>query len=164
MAEMFQMTVDAAALKLLARRMAREGDGKALRQDLVRQLKDAAEIVSNDIRQGVTATPSKGHKGASLRAAIARSVYTQVRTGGYTAGVRITTRQGKFVRGFTSAPERYDSPKGWRHPVYGHRDRWARNEGHPFWNKAAAKNHDVAREKCLKAMEDMALRVVGRGG
>jgi hypothetical protein len=116
-------------MKMLAAKL-KDADPK-LRQELRRQFKDAAEPVIGDVEQSILLMPS--HHDGTLRREVAKTVV--VRTSFASSGVRvqIDSLGQRLPAGKGSLPFHADSAKGWRHPVFGHEDRWVRQYGKPEW-------------------------------
>lgn len=172
---MVQVTVDQSKLAALALRLEKEEDGKALKRDLARNLREAvrpavdeikagAEKIKSGSRSSVRPTKKKpmAESAISLGAAIARSINVSVRTKGRSADVRIGARKSGMPRGFTNAPKRVNA-QSWRHPVYGDRDVWVAQVGNPrFFDDPPRREHERYRRACVKAMDDMANRIAKR--
>jgi hypothetical protein len=116
-------------LKLLAAQL-KQAD-PALKRELRRNFKVAAEPVIGDVQQSILLMPS--HHDGTLRAQIARTVTvsTSLTSGG--VAVRVSSLGSRMPPGKESLPFHADSAKGWRRPVFGHEDRWVRQYGKPEW-------------------------------
>ena len=143
-------------MKLLAIRL-RAAD-PALKRELRRNFKDAAEPVTGDVEQSILLMPS--HHDGTLRRETARTVVA--RTSFSAAGVRvqIDSLGSKMPPGKDTLPRRLDSDKGWFHPVYGHgpRNRWhwtrRRQLGKPGWfEKPIIDNARQFRDAALAAID-----------
>ena len=169
-ASMF-VSVQADALAALGRAMKAEADGKALRKDLTKELKEIISPIVSEARGAATGMPSAGleHDGEPLRSAIARRIVGEVRYSGRATGVRIKAKRKGMPRGFEHAPKRTNARGGWRRPVYGNKEVWVTQVGVPDWfDDVMRDQRPDAKAKCLAAMEDTArrikLRVQTRGG
>lgn len=116
-------------MKMLAARL-KDAD-PALKRELRRNFKAAAEPVIGDVQQSILLMPSR-HDG-TLRREVAKTVV--VRTSFASSGVRvqIDSLGQRMPAGKESLPFHADSAKGWRHPVFGHEDRWVQQYGKPEW-------------------------------
>jgi hypothetical protein len=154
-------------LEQLARALKAEEDGKQLRKDLARNLRDAVKPAVQDAKATMRSMPSRGHAGPSLRADVARRTGVQVRLGGRTVGVKVRTT-GTKVRGFTNAPRLLNSRKGWRHPNIGAGRRgqpdWvAQRSARPGWFDDPMKRGEPRyRKAATDAVEAMARRIARR--
>jgi len=165
------VSVQADALAALGRAMKAEADGKALRKDLTKELKEIISPIVSEARGAATGMPSAGleHDGEPLRSAIARRIVGEVRYSGRATGVRIKAKRKGMPRGFEHAPKRTNARGGWRRPVYGNKEVWVTQVGVPDWfDDVMRDQRPDAKAKCLAAMEDTArrikLRVQTRGG
>lgn len=158
------------SLAALGKAMRAEEDGKQLRRDLVRELKEIISPIVSDARAAATGMPSAGleHDGEPLRSAIARRIVGEVRFAGKATGIRIRSKRKGMPRGFEHAPKRMNARGGWRHPVFGNKEVWVTQVGAPNWfDDVMRDQRPEAREKCLAAMEAMARRIkmrTQRGG
>lgn len=122
----FELSGDQKALQALSRALKRHADGKELRKELIRELKRPLQPAIAEIKAELMtigqAAPVKGQ--ASLRRAVARRIRPVVRLSGFHAGVGVRARKTPTARGFSNAPQRLNSARGWRHPVFGDRNRW----------------------------------------
>ncbi|HEV2778695.1 MAG TPA: hypothetical protein VGX25_04770 [Actinophytocola sp.] len=154
-------------LRDLARALKAEEDGKQLRKDLVRNLKQAVDPAVKAAKAAVHAMPSRGHAGPSLRRDVARRTGVQVKLGGRTVGVKVRTTATK-VRGFTNAPRLLNARKGWRHPNIGAGRRgqpdWvAQRSPRPGWFDDEMRRPEPRyRAAVVKAVEDMQNRIARR--
>ncbi|MFI9005104.1 hypothetical protein [Streptomyces sp. NPDC053541] len=153
-------------LAALTRAIRAEADGKELRRDLARNmresLKPAATLAKSGIMAMSSATPGTS---PALRSAIARKIRPEVKLGGRWSGARIKAFKTKNIRGFNNAPKRTNRPRGWRHLVYGRPDSWVTQHGKSHWFDHALEGVEPnAREAVERAMEDMARRLASRIG
>jgi hypothetical protein len=144
-------------MKLLAAKL-KEAD-PALKRELRKKFRDAAEPVAGDVEQSILLMPS--HHGGTLRREVARTVV--VRTSFSSAGVRvqIDSLGSKMPEGKGTLPHHLDSGKGWNHPVYGRgpRSRWhwtkRRQLGKPGWfEKPVIDNAREFRNAALAAIAE----------
>lgn len=132
-------------------------NGKELRRNLTRRLqaevgKPAVRAVQLAVR-GIRVKGVKGHgsarrelshrlnrprsrlQGFGLRQAVARTVKSRIKYSGKTVGIRIFSDPRSMPGRQRNLPRHLDNPRGWRHPVWGNRDRWVRQVGQPYWDK-----------------------------
>src|SRR5262245_42743252 len=97
--------VAADGLAALGKAMRAEEDGKALRRDLAKELKEVISPIVSEARGAATGMPSAGleHDGEPLRSAIARRIVGEVRFSGRATGVRIKAKRKGMPRGFEHA-------------------------------------------------------------
>lgn len=157
------MNVDAEALVALGRALKQEADGKAMRRELIRELKKPLASAVAEIRSGLMSISSGGlpGDGVPLRAAVAKRIVSQVKLSGFAAGVRVRARKTSAVRGFTNAAKRLNSPKGWRRRVYGS-NRWVVQHGRAhYFDDPLDGRREEFRRGVLEAMEATAARIAG---
>jgi hypothetical protein len=158
-----QLTIEQRALLELGRALRREADGKELRRDLIRELKKPLAPAVAEIKSGVMAIGAGGlppGEGEPLRSAVVRRIRSEVKLSGHAIGVRVRARKTEAVRGFRHAPKRLNSPKGWRHPVHGHRNLWVVQFGNPnYFDRPLEGRRSEFRSSVLEAMEATARRI-----
>jgi hypothetical protein len=120
-------------LRKLALVLKDEANGKELRKDLTKQLRAAAGPARQAARQAIRSVASAGgHKGRSIRSAIAQKIQVVAKLSGKTVGARVVAKETSSTRGFTNAPRRFNSVRGWSHGVYG-KARQVHQVGKPNW-------------------------------
>lgn len=162
---LFQVNLKAGDLQALAKAMRAEEDGKALRKDLSRELKEILAPAVADAKSAANAMPSAGlaHDGEPLRAAIAKRISGEVRMTGRATGVRVKARRKGMPRGFEHAPKRTNAAGGWRHPVFGNKDVWVQQAGDPHWFDDALRDHKApAQRAVVDALDRMRRRIIAR--
>jgi hypothetical protein len=146
-------------LKVLAAQL--KEAGPALQRELRRNFRDAAEPVIGDVQQSILLMPS--HHAGTLRAEIARTVTVSTSLTGDGIAVRITSAGSRMPPGKESLPFHADSAKGWRHPVFGHEDRWVQQYGKPEWfERPIADNAREFQAAAQQAVDEMQ-RKLGAG-
>jgi hypothetical protein len=157
------LSVDQKALTRVAQALREEADGKALRKDLTRELRQAVQPAVVELRASIRSAPSRNvTPTVPLRAAIARGIVPQVRTTGKQTGVSVRVRQTTQVRGFTNAGRRFNR-RSFRHPVFGNRSVWVTQVGKPYWfDEPMNRRRNEMRGAALDAIEDMAKRIATR--
>lgn len=161
-------------MKLLAARL-READ-PALKRNLRRAFKDAAEPVAGDVEQSILLMPS--HHDGTLRRQIAKTI--TVKTSFSASGVRVSIESDgrKMPRGKETLPHHTDSAKGWNHPVWGRAEAeaesvalqeihgkgfghgrgwtWVKQFGKPGWfERPVIDNAREFRDAALKAIDEV---------
>lgn len=161
----FELGVDAhEGLAALTRAIRAEADGKDLRKDLAKNMREALKPSAALAKSGIMAMSSAGPgTSPALRSSIARKIRPEVKLGGRWSGARIKAFKTKTVRGFPNAPKRTNRARGWRHLVYGRPDSWVTQHGKTKWFDHAMRGVEPnAREGVERAMEDMARRLAAR--
>jgi hypothetical protein len=159
-----EFTVEQEGLQSLARALKAEADGKALRRDLSKQLRAALDPIKEEARSNLMGIASAGlNQGVPLRTAVAQNLKAEARLSGRSTGARLRVRRKGMPRAFHNAPKALNTPKGWRHRVFGG-DVWVQQLAIPaeWFDRATRAGHDQARDATLQAMEDMAARIADR--
>jgi hypothetical protein len=165
----FVVEVSAEGLEALVRALRAEEDGKRLRRDLAKGMRQALQPTVEAVRGAAGSLPASGrsHGGGSLRGAIQKAVKAETRLSGRTTGARIKVRKTPGTRGFANAPMRENRAAGWRHPVWSHAEQghsgWAHQYGRAHWfDDTTLQATGAARAAVEQAMEDMARRIASR--
>ncbi|MEU3972403.1 hypothetical protein [Streptomyces bacillaris] len=160
----FDLTVSHEGLTALVRAIRREEDGKLLRKELAKNMRDALRPGAAMAKSGIMAMPSAGTgMGPGLRAGIAKKIRPEVKLGGRWTGARVKAFKTPGLRGFANAPKRTNRRDGgWRTLTYG-REPWRTQVGKRQWFDEAFENDaDRHRAAVYDAMESMARRLAAR--
>lgn len=124
-------------------------DAKARKRAEKRGTTEEAERAAHRAKQA-----AKAMAGAGLRDTIARAVSTSVSASG-PAGVNATwrTRADRMPNRQRKLPKNFNSPKGWRHPVFGNRNVWATQLGRPYFDVVIKKHRDELAAKVSDAIQ-----------
>ncbi|MET9301785.1 hypothetical protein ABZX66_20925 [Micromonospora aurantiaca] len=161
---MIELSADSQALQALAKRLSQEADGKKLRRDLAKEIRQALEPAKQEIRAGLMGMSTAGIpvEGAPLRTTVLKQLKAEARLTGRSTGARLRIRKKGMPRGFDNAPKRLNRKKGWRHRVYG-RDVWVQQIGAPdYFDRPTRQHRAQYRAAVLKAMNDTARRITRR--
>lgn len=141
-----------ADLAEVARRLREASNGKELRKRLLAEMRVATRPVVGDVRASVMAVQSRGVRGGGgagrgaswsathrrqvatrgLRRSIAAGVQLRTRLDGDRAGIRVRVDKSRLPGSERNLPRYLNSPKGWRHPLFGG-DIWVRQTGQPWF-------------------------------
>jgi hypothetical protein len=114
------LTIDQRALLRVRDAMSNEVDGKKLRRDLIKSLRASAVPIVPDLQAAVRQLPSTNPASTpDLRDAVADQIKVAVSMSAKNPGVKFRVGTAQDPRGFRFAGRRLNSPKGWRHPVFG---------------------------------------------
>ncbi|MFJ8081963.1 hypothetical protein ACIQ6Y_15265 [Streptomyces sp. NPDC096205] len=151
-------------LAALTRAIRAEEDGKQLRKELARDMREALKPGATQAKQQIMSMASAGLPTApALRTSVARKIRPEVKLGGRWSGARVKAFKLKNVRGFANAPKRLNRAGGWRHPVYGNREVWAVQHGKVDWFDRAFQGREGQYKAAVEAaMENMARRIAAR--
>lgn len=157
-----ELHVEQHGLKRLAAALSIEADGKKLRADLIKNLREAVKPAVTKTKGEILSMHSSGlSHGEPLRAAIARQIKPEVRVSGKLVGVRVRAKNRGMPRGFGQAPKRTNA-SGWRHPVYGkaHGGIWVHQIGKPGWfERPLEEGRREYRVAVKRAMDEAARRI-----
>ncbi|GAA5076700.1 hypothetical protein HNP84_007323 [Thermocatellispora tengchongensis] len=128
---------------------ARGGGGKARTEHHLTRVKDPE---SERARKRAAAR-------SGLRRSIAAAIKADIQTGGRKAGVRIVVDANKLPQDQRTLPRHLNSKRGWRHPLFGDRDRWYAQSGKPWFEVTIRKHVRKIRRTILKAMDELAKEI-----
>ncbi|WP_199444456.1 hypothetical protein [Umezawaea beigongshangensis] len=120
-------------LRDLARALRSEEDGKAMRRDMVREMRAVLNPTRNAARAAIRAMPSNGHAGLKLRSVVASKVMVQIKPSGRFAGAALRAKKTPSVRKFRNAPKRLNARKGFTHPAINNPSARIHQMGRPGW-------------------------------
>lgn len=155
-------------LEQLAARLG-EAD-KAVRKNLVTGLRAATKPVVAEIR-GTVKGPGGGSRGSGaqaraahrlsrskstrasaaksaekrsgLRATIAAATGSSVTSSADRVNVTFRVKSSQLPPDQKTLAKRWNSAKGWRHPVWGHRDRYVQQSGRPYFDSVIRRNEPL---------------------
>ena len=152
-------------LAALTRAIRAEEDGKELRKELAKNMREALKPGAAEAKSSIMAMPSQGlmPTAPALRSAVARKIRPEVKLGGRWSGARVKAFKTKNVRNFPNAPKRLNRAGGWRHPVFGNREVWVQQRGKVDWfDRAFQGRESVYKAAVEQAMNNMARRIAER--
>jgi hypothetical protein len=160
----FNLIIKPDKLNALARALRAEDDGKQLKKDLIRRLRQALKPAQDAVRQEINSMSSHGGShGLALRRTVARKVGMSTKLSGRSAAVKLIAKKTPDLRGFRNAPKRLNSKKGWRHPAFGDREDWVQQMGKPDWFDGPIRARRGEFRKAVAAvLDDMADRIKRR--
>lgn len=107
-----------------------------------------------DVRAAAVRAAKHPH---SLRRDVAAATKLQITT----KGVRFVTSSSQLPESQRTLPRHLDSPKGWRHPVFGNRANWVSQRGGPWFASTISKWAPEFRAAIVKAMDDTVSEIEG---
>jgi hypothetical protein len=163
--------------RLIAERLRTAADGKQLRRAVRARLTEVGQPAVDDVKRAVMAVESKGVSGGgSVRR---QQIWEQRRKrppkGGGGHGLRetvarcvkfkVSIRAAAIVLGFIvdasgmpftqrKLPKYLDAQGRWRHPVYGHRDRWVGQTGQEYFANTLRGHQDNVKAGVETAIND----------
>lgn len=139
----------------------RRMDNKEIKREFTRELRAAAKPLVPAVRQSIRQIPSKRpYSGDGLRGRMARAVKLEVRTVGRDAGVRIRV-DGRKMPTHEKALQSYMEglKKPWRHPVYGNREVWVKQDPKPYFYKVVRPLGIASRVQVNRAIDRVAKKI-----
>lgn len=158
--------VTAEGLERLGQALKAEADGKELRKELAKNLREALKPAAVQAKSGIMAMSSAGlGTSPGLRSSIAKKIRPEVKLGGMWTGARVKAKKTPGLRGFANAPKRTNRRSGgWRTLTYGH-EPWRTQIGrHQWFDRAMDGYQDRYKEAIREAMQAMADRIASRAG
>lgn len=153
--------VETEGIEALVRALRGEEDGKALRKELAKNMRDALKPAAADAKGAVMAMAALSTASPALRAGVARKIMPEVKLGGRWTGARIKAKKTPGLRGFANAAKRLQQAAGWRTQTYGRG--WRTQHGKVDWfDRAMQPVAPHARRAVFEAMESMAQRIRDR--
>lgn len=152
-------------LKSLAIRL-READPR-LRNEMRRNMRKAAGPMVRAVQESILAMPSvHGSRPGviPLRAAIARTVTSTVRTSGSAVELHIVSLGSRMPQGEGNMAAHMNARGGFGHPVFERRGRepvWVRQRGKPGWFTEPVKHHARDVQAQIQAAMDETKRKLG---
>lgn len=159
-----------AQLRDLQRRLraASQSSGdKTLNGLLRRRMRERMGPAKQQLQRAVLAAPSSGGAGGGhstrgrgkrsvgLRKRISQLVQVRAQTSGRDVGVRIRIDASRMPDDQRSLPAMLEGSKPWRHPVYGHRDRWVSQGSHAYFWPTVTAGRDTWRQAIEAAVDDV---------
>lgn len=151
----------------VARALEDEADGREWAADMATELHAILEPAVYEVRGALMGMSTGGldHAGEPLRQAVAANVEALVRFDGKRPGARIRAKRTEQLRGFANAPQRLNSRRGWRHPLFGNYDQWVTQVGAPGWfDDTLRRLRPRLRRAAEEVLRDRARRIARNGG
>lgn len=146
-AELGTITREQKAMALGMKIRGTEGRGSLRRQ----AFREAAGLRGRRVRA------AKG--GYGLRAQVARGIKSKVSYSGRKLGARITVDTVQFPPSQRNLPKHLDSPRGWRHPVWGNRQNWVGQKGEPYFSVPIERHIKDVRAAIVRAVDNVLRRL-----
>lgn len=96
---------------------------------------------------------------SSLRANIASATGASVSAGEKKTALAFRVSARQLPPSQRKLPRRWDNESGWRHPVFGNRNNWVKQVGHPYFRKTIYERRDVVTAAVVDAMDAAAARI-----
>lgn len=92
-------------------------------------------------------------KMTSLRESIASASGSSVSAGEKKVELAFKVRASQLPPSQRKLPRRWDQENGWRHPVFGNRNVWVSQRGHPYFRSTVYRSKDQLKGAVLDAMD-----------
>jgi hypothetical protein len=153
-----QFTIrDAGDLKAVNKALRQAANGKDLRRNLIRELKDEIGPMVRAVKAAWLSAPLQGRRGRrekSLRRLLSNVTGGQVRLSGKEAGIRVRTDGRRMPDRMKAIPTYAEGTKPrWRHPLFGDRGFWYDQRPFPEFFDAVQPDQARARRECIRAVE-----------
>jgi hypothetical protein len=135
----------------------RRMDDKELLKRFRKELRAAARPVVPLVRSSIRAIPSsRPYTAAGLRGRMSASTALEIKTRGKQAAaiIRVDGRKMPAKAKALAAYMEGSKPR-WRHPVYGHTDRWVQQPSHPYFYRLMAIAGRSTRAAVNRVMDDI---------
>jgi hypothetical protein len=159
----FEVSTSSNDLENLVRALRQEEDGRELRKELSKNLRDALKPAADSAKNAIMSMESSGSSNSTpaLRTQIAKKIRPEVRLTGRSTGARVKARKIPNIRGFANAPKRTQQ-ETWRTQTFGNNE-WREQRGKLNWfDNAMHEKPEEYKRACIDAMEDMARRIINR--
>jgi hypothetical protein len=164
---LLDVSVSTEGIAALDRALRAEEDGKALRKELAKNMRDALKPAAELAKSGVMSMSSSSAGPSSspaLRSTIAKKIKPEVKLGGRWSGARVKAKKTPGLRGFANAPRRTQRSAGWRTQTFGNGS-WRVQRGKVLWFDHAMEGRQAQYKQAVhEAMEAMARRIASRAG
>lgn len=151
---------DAGDLRAAVRDLRKALNGKQLRKELSRGIRDELKFLVPKLRAAYRSAPSRTGGRGRLRRALARAVKVEVKLSGRQAGARVRVDGRKMPDGQGSLPAMWEDYARWRHPVWGDRDVWVTQEPHPVFDRTVRPYRGRVRRRIEQIAEEILRRIV----
>ena len=163
-------SISSRELEQLADRLREAGNGRRAQQRYQRAVAEVSRPIVPQLRaavQNVRVTSSRGGMGRPDRSTNLRQrVASAIGVRGTRAGVRIHVDADQVDPQYGASLPRYldgelQQWRRWRHPVFGHTDRWVSQTGSPWFFRTIRRHESRVRRAIARAMQDIAREIQG---
>lgn len=121
----------------VAAALGRAGNAREFRKIVTKNMEGVSKLAATALRNAIRSIPATSGESTGLRSRMVGAVRTETKiAGGILADSRSqvsvmvdSTKMGTQ----RTLPRHLERAKGWRHPVYGNREVWVTQPGHPFF-------------------------------
>lgn len=146
----FRVTADSERMRRVANEL--RAVNAAFPRRFRKQLEQVVKPLVNQARARIRSMPTHGARHSGLRRRIARGTRASVATGG-TPHVSVVVRMKDPEE--KNIPAYIDRRQGWRHPVFGNRNVWVRQESGISWFKETMQDgKKETRSRLIRVIND----------
>lgn len=143
----------------LRQAMAQAEDGKILKRELAKRLRGILNPLVAQQRARVLALPSKGHRGPSMRQAIARQTKAATRWSGQNTGVSVIQRTRSMPRDFAMAGRMFNREEGWHPKTIGGEVEHQQIRPAQWFDQGTVDRRQAAAQQVHEALEAAAAKI-----
>lgn len=160
-------------LREVSKRLREAGDVD-LRKELTSSLKTVPGPIVRDLQEAVRHVHVRGlqvpgartryttpSKPKGLRERVAQAITSKLTTSGNSPKLTLQAVSARLPESMRNLPRYLDngSRRPWRHPIQGNRERWAQQEGQPWWWKTIEPHLKNVRQAASDAIEHVASKI-----
>lgn len=124
-----------------------------LPDQIKKDIKEVAERKAEEARNKIRSFPTHGSKHTGLREEVAQGVSVSSDGGGVKITADIADPEKRNI------PMAFDRPQGWKHPLFGNRHHWYRNEGGSWFKETFAHAEDDFERRLTDTLEKQARNI-----
>jgi hypothetical protein len=124
------------------------GSRSRARFDLAKEMRRASVAAA----KGKKVRARRGSISTGLRERVAHSVKSKVQYTGFRLGAKVYVETSNFPHSQRKLPRDLNRAGGWRHPTWGHRDRWVQQVGEPYFDRPVLRHRDRIRKSVAGAV------------
>lgn len=151
-------------------------DGAAIRKATTKKIRTILDRIVSEQKREATGMQVKGVRGRGgqrreqfhaahskrrrkdghgLRTSVARGIKSKVAYSGFKLGARIVADSAALPASQRKLPRYLNRRRGWRHPVWGHRDRWVQQVGEPYFDNPIRRHRRQIRKEVAEVVDDV---------
>lgn len=102
-------------------------------------------------------------RASSLRDTIAAAAGSKASGGAFKASLAFRVSAGQLPPSQRKLPRRWDAKGGWRHPVFGNREVWVHQTGHPYFRSTINSRRGELDAGVQAAFETAGIKIMSEG-
>jgi hypothetical protein len=153
-------------LRRVSRGLRLLANGKELQRRFVKDVRAEVRPLVAEVKAAYRAAPSQNQPNprgrGDLRPILARATTLSVRTAGRNAGVTLRVDGRRMGPQMGGVPAMYEGRRPWRHPVFGQRQAWVRQDARPTFERIVPARAPAIGRRVQRLADDLA-REVAKG-